>query len=744
MMKKSLFPNITDEAAKCQNFLLNYVDSDNPDGGPKYGAMLQAIANRTSTSLNLDLDDVLAYEGDKTLVANIEGNTERYVKLFCAAADSLLPDPNIDLGPGDITDVWLAHRQNRMRQQREERIQQQGQAESGEGGSLPSELTRRYQLHIIPRSAAKPQKLRSIKASCVGQLVKLQGIVTRVTDVQPMVQVASYICSVCGYESFQTINDKVYTPLLDCPSDKCKANSEKGKLFAQTRGSKFLKYQELRLQEQPQEVPVGHIPRSMSIKCYGDLTRMCKPGDIITVAGIFLPSRHTGFRAIRAGLTADTYLHVMNLVPHKKSYTDFTLTDELMEEVQEKAEEDDIFDNLAASIAPEIFGHEDIKKALILLLVGGVTRNLPGGMKIRGDINCLLMGDPGVAKSQLLKHIVKIAPRAVYTTGKGSSGVGLTAAVIRDPITNEMTLEGGALVLADMGICCIDEFDKMEEGDRTAIHEVMEQQTVSIAKAGITTTLNARTAILAAANPAYGRWKPNMSAEENLNLPTALLSRFDFLFIIRDKPDETNDENLARHICYVHRHNTHPPLNWEPFTSPFLRAYISHARRFEPYVPESLVDDITQLYVGLRKAGVEDPNVNPNSKYNNRKSFCTPRSLLSILRGAQAHARLHFRGVVEKADVEEAIRLLNVAKDAGEDDKYEASEDFQSRIFKLLQRAWKSSSGQGGLPRANLLSQVVRAGFSEQQFNDTLEEYESLNILIAKPNYVVFTDQDMS
>lgn len=257
--------------------------------------------------------------------------------------------------------------------------------------------------------------------------------------------------------------------------------------------------------------------------------------------------------------------------------------------------EDDFYTKLAVSLAPEIYGHLDVKKALLLLLVGGVDRK-QDGMKIRGNINICLMGDPGVAKSQMLGYIARLASRSQYTTGRGSSGVGLTAAVMKDPLTGELTLEGGALVLADQGICCIDEFDKMADADRTAIHEVMEQQTISIAKAGIMTCLNARVSILAAANPAYGRYNPKRSIEQNIQLPAALLSRFDLLWLIQDKPDRDNDLRLAKHIAYVHQHGKQPPLQVETLDMSVMRKYIALCKLKQPAIPEELTDYIVCEY----------------------------------------------------------------------------------------------------------------------------------------------------
>jgi len=376
-----------------------------------------------------------------------------------------------------------------------------------------------------------------------------------------------------------------------------------------------------------------------------------------------------------------------------------------------------------------------VKKALLLQLVGGVTQKQADGMKTRGDINICLMGDPGVAKSQLLKHIAKLAPRAVYTTGRGSSGVGLTAAVVRDPLSNELSLEGGALVLADMGICCIDEFDKMDESDRTAIHEVMEQQTVSIAKAGITTTLNARTAVLAAANPRYGRYNrradpdAHVALQKNINLPAALLSRFDLLFLLLDEVDADTDKELARHVTYVHQNSVHPPLaeGFAPLSLNFIRQYLVIAKHITPTIPPALKDYVVRAYVDMR---VKDK---ARAAATGGRSSLTARQLLSILRLSQALARLEMRLDISQQDVDEAIRLVVVSKasvvetDAA-DGARAVDSDVMSRLWSLL-RDKAIADRVTHFAMADALHIAAAAGFSPRQLEQFLAEYEALQLL---------------
>ncbi|KAK4749016.1 hypothetical protein SAY87_026465 [Trapa incisa] len=540
------------------DFLSNFTDIN---GDATYMNILQEVANRKTRAVQIDVEDLFNYkDADEQFILRVTENTRRYISLFADAIDELLPEPTETFSDDDH-DILLTQRS-------EERKDSDG---VDPRQRMPCEIKRFFEVYIRASSKGRLYTIREVKASYIGQLVKVSGIITRCSDVKPLMQVAVYTCEDCGCEIYQEVTARVFMPRIECPTKRCEVNRNKGNLILQQRASKFLKFQEAKIQELAEHVPKGHIPRTMTVHFRGELTRKVAPGDIVELSGIFLPIPYTGFRALRAGLVADTFLEAMSVNHFKKKYDQYELRDEEDEQIMRLAEDGDIYSKLARSLAPEIFGHEDIKKALLLLLVGAPHRKLKDGMKIRGDLHICLMGDPGVAKSQLLKHIINVAPRGVYTTGKGSSGVGLTAAVQRDPVTNEMVLEGGALVLADMGICAIDEFDKMDESDRTAIHEVMEQQTVSIAKAGITTSLNARTAILAAANPAWGRYDLRRTPAENINLPPALLSRFDILWLILDKADMDNDLEMARHVVYVHQKGESPALGFTPLQPSIMR-----------------------------------------------------------------------------------------------------------------------------------------------------------------------------
>jgi DNA replication licensing factor MCM7 len=633
-----------------------------------------------------------------------------------------------------VLDVIVAQRQNRNRGVQEAR-------EAGIDGlpenMFPPQLTRRYNLYFKPvtpsgSSNERNQKalaVRNVKGEHLGHLITIRGIATRVSDVKPSVQVNAYSCDRCGYEVFQPVTSKQFTPLQECPSEECKANNAKGQLFLLTRASKFLPFQEVKIQEMADQVPVGHIPRQLTVHCHGGVVRQVNPGDVVDLAGIFLPTPYTGFKAIRAGLLTDTYLEAQYVHQHKKAYDDIVLAPATLKRMNQLEQSGQLYEYLSRSIAPEIFGHLDVKKALLLQLIGGVTKEMGDGMRIRGDINICLMGDPGVAKSQLLKYITKVAPRGVYTTGRGSSGVGLTAAVMRDPVTDEMVLEGGALVLADNGMCCIDEFDKMDDGDRTAIHEVMEQQTISISKAGITTTLNARTSILAAANPLYGRYNPRISPVENINLPAALLSRFDVLFLILDTPSRDADEELARHVTHVHIHNSHPEAEGVIFTPQEVRQYVARARTFRPVVPQEVSDYMVGAYVRMRQQQKRDEA--------GKKAFThtSLRTLLGVLRLSQALARLRFANEVIPEDIDEALRLVEVSKASlYADDRPRGDHTPSSKIYQLIRSmaaagaATVGDGSRGELDLRRVRERILAHGFTADQFEDAIEEYSLLDV----------------
>ncbi|XP_006859686.1 PREDICTED: DNA replication licensing factor MCM7 [Chrysochloris asiatica] len=698
------------EKDKVKKFLQEfYQDEESGKKQFKYGNQLVQLAHREQVALYVDLDDVA--EDDPELVDSICENAKRYARLFADAVHELLPQyKEREVVNKDILDVYIEHRL-----MMEQRSRDPGAARSPQN-QYPLELMRRFELYFQGPSSNKPRVIREVRADSVGKLVTVRGIVTRVSEVKPRMVVATYTCDQCGAETYQPIQSPTFMPLIMCPSQECQTNRSGGRLYLQTRGSKFIKFQEMKLQEHSDQVPVGNIPRSITVLVEGENTRLTQPGDHISVTGIFLPILRTGFRQVVQGLLSETYLEAHRIVKMNKSEDDEAGAMELSKEELRQIAEEDFYEKLAASIAPEIYGHEDVKKALLLLLVGGVDQS-PRGMKIRGNINICLMGDPGVAKSQLLSYIDRLAPRSQYTTGRGSSGVGLTAAVLRDSVTGELTLEGGALVLADQGVCCIDEFDKMAEADRTAIHEVMEQQTISIAKAGILTTLNARCSILAAANPAYGRYNPRRSLEQNIQLPAALLSRFDLLWLIQDRPDRDNDLRLAQHITYVHQHSRQPPAQFEPLDMKLMRRYIAMCRDKQPTVPESLADYITAAYVEMRREAWASKDA----------TYTSARTLLAILRLSTALARLRMVDTVEKEDVNEAIRLMEMSKDSLLGDKGQTART-QRPADVIFATVRELVSGGQSVRFSEAEQRCISRGFTPAQFQAALDEYEQLNV----------------
>ncbi|KAG7208631.1 hypothetical protein KM043_014838 [Ampulex compressa] len=712
-MAPKLTRDYTKDKEQFKTFLTEFVIMDKATGDKtfKYREQLTKIAHREQIPLTIDLDDV--QEFDDELATSIANNTRRYTNLLLELVQEILPDfKERPVPPKDALDIYIEHRLLM-----EARNRHPGDQRDPRNKYAP-ELMRRFEVYFTDFSEAKAYSVRDIKADKIGKLVTVRGIVTRSTEVKPMMVVATYTCDQCGAETYQPVQSLSFLPLRTCPSDDCRVNKSGGRLYMQTKGSKFIKFQEVKLQEHSDQVPVGHIPRSLTIFCRGETTRNCLPGDHVVVTGVFLPFMKSGFNMRpAAALLNETFLDAHKLVCLTNLQTVDDSSAEMTEEELAILMEDDFYSKLARSLAPEIYGLEDVKKALLLLLVGGTDKK-KGDIKIRGNINICLMGDPGVAKSQLLSFITRLAPRSQYTTGRGSSGVGLTAAVMKDPLTGQMMLEGGALVLADQGVCCIDEFDKMADVDRTAIHEVMEQQTISIAKAGIMTRLNARVSILAAANPAYGRYNPKRSIEQNIQLPAALLSRFDLLWLIQDRADRNNDLKMAQHITYVHQHCAQPPTETEALDMNLIRKYINLCKTKEPAISEDLTEYIVDSYVEMRR----------EARNSHDKTFTSARNLLAVLRLSTALARLRLSNVVEKADVVEANRLVEMSKHSinySELKPSNAQQNPMNRIFHLIREL---AGDKQTVKVSDILERCTNKGFKPDQVDECIEEYEALNV----------------
>ena len=545
---------------------------------------------------------------------------------------------------------------------------------------------------------------RQLNSAHLGTMVSVEGIVTRCSLVRPKVARSVHYCEdtqlfhAREYRDGTSLDNAVPTPAVYPKED-----AEGRPLTTEFGLSTYRDHQTISIQEMPERAPAGQLPRPIDVVLDGDLVDRVKPGDRVRLVGAF---RSVGKHAASISALFRSMVVANNISLLEREQHMPVVTESDSRDIRSVGKRPDVFNLLATSLAPSVYGHEHIKKALLLLMLGGVEKNLENGTHLRGDINVLLIGDPSVGKSQLLRFVLNLAPLAIATTGRGSSGVGLTAAVTQDKETGERTLEAGAMVLADRGICCIDEFDKMGDADRVAIHEVMEQQTVTIAKAGIHTSLNARCSVLAAANPAFGSYMDEKKPFENITLPDSLLSRFDLVFVVLDKTDNEFNRAIAEHITRLHRFVPDGLAAGEPITDdvvlqltaaknadapdstpvfqnynellhvgirpdtikkrsggrkrnpveilsiPFLKKYLYYAKtKIKPVLTEDACEYISAKYAELRSR--EDGHLH---KY--RTMPLTPRTLETLIRLATAHAKCRLSKHVEMEDAEVAYELL--------------------------------------------------------------------------------------
>jgi len=499
------------------------------------------------------------------------------------------------------------------------------------------------QVTVRFRGLPASTQLRILGSAHIGKLVMVEGIIVRASPVNPMVMRAAFKCKRCG--SIQYIDQS--TPFLRAPFACADlACRSKGPFDFVQDESAFIDFQRIRIQERPEDLPPGQLPRWLNIRMPGrDIVDLARPGDHVAVVGSVRAEAPTvpgvgKQRVFRLNLDAN---HID--VKSKEPEALITLPEE-EKKILDIARDAWVHRNVIRSIAPSIYGYEHVKESIMYMLFGGVPKQLPD-ITIRGDMNVLLVGDPGTAKSQLLQYVARIAPRGLYTSGRGTTAAGLTAAVLRER-GGGMTLEAGALVLADKGVACIDEIDKMRPEDRVAIHEAMEQHTVSVAKGGIVATLNARTSLLAAANPALGRYDAYRTVAENITLPVTILSRFDLIFVLKDEPEKETDTRMSEHILELHRRGSTGQAE-PPIPPTLLRKYISYAKNIRPQLSEPALQRLKDFYLEMRLAGGES-EASPIA--------ITARQLESLVRIAEARARVALRKEIQAEDAEAAITIM--------------------------------------------------------------------------------------
>ena len=587
------------ETALPENVFQDFFRSYQADPvGSKYRKRLAEVAVNNGRSLVIDFDDLIAF--DPVLARNVVQHPDDFFVHGSSAATS------------------------QMRVEDPEYAEQVGR--------------------IIVRFRRLPEKraLRKIGAEDLMKLALVEGIVVRTSQVRPMIVKAVFRCRKCGELTRQDqAGDLLRGPGPICSS--CKQQSGWELLEDQCV---FKNTQEARVQERPEDLPPGMLPRYLDVRLDDDLVDTARPGDRVALTSVVRAEKqYVGEKGKLRTFNLYLEANFVDVVGKETEIVEITVEDE--KKIIEASKHPFVHRNLIMSLAPSIYGYDEIKEGILYLLFAGVAKRLPDGVNIRGDLNCLIVGDPGTAKSQLLQYVSRIAPRGLYTSGRGTTAAGLTAAVLREK-TGGMVLEAGALVLADKGVACIDELDKMRPDDRVAIHEALEQQTVSVAKGGIVATLNARAAVLAAANPSLGRYEPHRNINENINLPVTILSRFDLIFLVKDLPDPDSDSQMSSHILQLHRarHGSEEA----PFQPDFLRKYISFAKRIVPVLTPDAVKELQDFYLKMRGTTGREAAV-----------AITPRQLEALVRLSEARARAFLRDQVTVEDAKSAVKIMTYA-----------------------------------------------------------------------------------